>query len=126
MNFAELPPTMVLGATSLVTTAPAATTAFLPTVTPGRMVAPAPIVHNHHVLPDVNTVETNASETEHHPAAFIEVVAEELTHEGVVLVGVGHRVVQFEKDLRLAHAFRVFFGCGQPGVNSLFLHRLRF
>jgi hypothetical protein len=25
--------------------------------------------------------------------------------------------------LRLAHAFRVFFGCGQPGVNSLFLHR---
>jgi hypothetical protein len=32
-------------------------------------------------------------------------------------------VVQFEKDLRLAHTFRVFFGCGQPGVNSLFLHR---
>jgi hypothetical protein len=25
--------------------------------------------------------------------------------------------------LRLAHAFRVFFGCGQPGINSLFLHR---
>ncbi len=43
MNFAGLPPTMVFGATSLVTTAPVATTAFLPTVTPGRMVAPAPI-----------------------------------------------------------------------------------
>ena len=43
MNFAGLPPTMVSGATSLVTTAPAATTAFSPMVTPGRMMAPTPI-----------------------------------------------------------------------------------
>ena len=34
MNLAGLPPTIVPGATSLVTTAPAATTAFSPTVTP--------------------------------------------------------------------------------------------
>lgn len=40
---AGLPPTTVLFSTSLVTTAPAATTAFSPTVIPGRMVAPAPI-----------------------------------------------------------------------------------
>ncbi len=81
------------------------------------------VVHNHHILPDVYMVETNTSEARHHPTAFAEVIAEEFAHKGVVLVGVRHRVVQFEKDLRLAHAFRVFFGCGQPGINSLFLHR---
>ena len=43
INFAGLPPTMVLGATSLVTTAPAATTALSPIVTPGKMMAPTPI-----------------------------------------------------------------------------------
>ena len=43
MSFAGLPPTTVLASTSLVTTAPAQTTAFSPTVTPGKMVAPAPI-----------------------------------------------------------------------------------
>ena len=43
MSFAGLPPTMVFGATSFVTTALAATTAFSPTVTPGRIVALAPI-----------------------------------------------------------------------------------
>ena len=43
MSFAGLPPTTVLASTSLVTTAPAPTTAFSPTVTPGKMVAPAPI-----------------------------------------------------------------------------------
>src|SRR5690606_26940344 len=41
--FAGIPPTMVLSGTSLLTTAPAATTEFSPTVTPGNMVAPAPI-----------------------------------------------------------------------------------
>jgi hypothetical protein len=81
------------------------------------------VVHDHYILPDVYMMEADSGKAWHHPAAFIEVVAEELAHESVVLVGVGHRVVQFEKDLRLAHAFRVFFGCGQPGVNSLFLHR---
>ncbi len=81
------------------------------------------VVHDHYILPNVNTVEANSSEAWHHEASFAEVVAEELAHEGIVLIGVGHRVIQFEKDLRLAHAFCVFFGCGQPGVNSLFLHR---
>lgn len=43
INFAGFPPTIVLGATSLVTTEPAATTEFSPTVTPGRIVALEPI-----------------------------------------------------------------------------------
>ncbi len=81
------------------------------------------VVHDHHILPDVDTVKADASEARHHPTAFAEVVAEELAHESVILIGVWHRVIQFEKDLRLAHAFCMFFGCGQPGINSLFLHR---
>lgn len=43
MNLAGLPATMALAGTSFVTTAAAATTAFSPIVTPGRIVAPAPI-----------------------------------------------------------------------------------
>ncbi len=43
INRAGFPATIVLGATSLVTTEPAPTTAFSPTVTPGKIVAPAPI-----------------------------------------------------------------------------------
>ena len=43
MNFAGIPPTIVFGGTSAVTTAPAATTAFSPMVTPGKIVAAAPI-----------------------------------------------------------------------------------
>lgn len=43
MNFAGIPPTIVLSGTSLETTAPAATTAFSPIVTPGKIVALAPI-----------------------------------------------------------------------------------
>ena len=39
ITFAGTPPTMVLGATSLVTTAPAATTAPSPMVTPAKTVA---------------------------------------------------------------------------------------
>ena len=40
---AGTPPTTVFAGTSLETTAPAATTAFSPMVTPGSMVAAAPI-----------------------------------------------------------------------------------
>ena len=40
ITFAGLPPTTTLSGTSFVTTAPAATTAFLPMVTPGQMMAP--------------------------------------------------------------------------------------
>ena len=43
ITFAGTPPTIVLADTSLDTTAPAATTAFSPMVTPGSIVAPAPI-----------------------------------------------------------------------------------
>ena len=43
MNFAGTPPTIVFGGTSAVTTAPAATTEFSPMVTPGNIVAAAPI-----------------------------------------------------------------------------------
>jgi hypothetical protein len=43
MTRAGFPPTSVLGGTSLVTTEPAATTEFSPTVTPPMMVAPAAI-----------------------------------------------------------------------------------
>lgn len=43
MTFAGTPPTKVLSGTSSVTTAPAATTAFRPIVTPGQMVAPMQI-----------------------------------------------------------------------------------
>lgn len=43
ITLAGIPATTVLADTSLVTTAPAATTAFSPTVTPGKMVALAPI-----------------------------------------------------------------------------------
>ena len=43
MTFAGLPPTRVFGGTSLVTTEPAATTEFSPTVTPPMMIAPAAI-----------------------------------------------------------------------------------
>jgi len=43
MNFAGIPPTIVLSGTSLETTAPAATMAFSPMVTPGKIVALAPI-----------------------------------------------------------------------------------
>lgn len=42
MTRAGIPATMVFAGISLVTTAPAATIAFLPTVTPGKMVALAP------------------------------------------------------------------------------------
>lgn len=41
--FAGTPATTVFFGTSLVTTAPAAITAFSPTITPGQMVALAPI-----------------------------------------------------------------------------------
>ena len=43
MCLAGMPPTTVFAGTSLETTAPAATTAFSPMVTPGSIVAPAPI-----------------------------------------------------------------------------------
>ena len=43
MTRAGFPPTRVFGGTSLVTTEPAATTEFSPTVTPPMMVAPAAI-----------------------------------------------------------------------------------
>lgn len=43
MTLAGIPATTVLSGTSLETTAPAATTAFSPIVTPGKIVAPAPI-----------------------------------------------------------------------------------
>lgn len=46
MTRAGFPPTSVFGGTSLVTTEPAATTEFSPTVTPPMMVAPAAI-HTH-------------------------------------------------------------------------------
>lgn len=39
INLAGFPPTIVLGATFLVTTEPAATTEFSPTLIPGRIVA---------------------------------------------------------------------------------------
>ncbi len=41
MNLAGTPPTMLLLGTSLVTTAHAATMEFSPTVTPGKIIAPA-------------------------------------------------------------------------------------
>ena len=44
ITFAGLPPTTTLSGTSFVTTLPAATTAFLPMVTPGQMMAP---MHSH-------------------------------------------------------------------------------
>ena len=40
---AGTPPTIVFAGTSLVTTAPAATIEFSPMVTPGKIVAPAPM-----------------------------------------------------------------------------------
>jgi hypothetical protein len=40
---AGTPPTTLFSGTSLVTTAPAATTEFSPMVTPGKIAAPAPI-----------------------------------------------------------------------------------
>ena len=43
INFAGTPPTTVFAGISLVTTEPAATTEFSPTVTPGSIIAPAPI-----------------------------------------------------------------------------------
>ena len=43
MCLAGIPPTTVLGGTSVVTTEPAATTEFSPMVTPGNIVAAAPI-----------------------------------------------------------------------------------
>ena len=43
MTFAGTPATTVLAGTSFVTTAPAATTEFSPIVTPGKIVAFAPI-----------------------------------------------------------------------------------
>ena len=43
MTRAGFPPTSVFGGTSLVTTEPAATTEFSPTVTPPMMIAPAAI-----------------------------------------------------------------------------------
>lgn len=43
MIFAGIPPTIILSGTSFDTTAPDATTAFSPMVTPCNMVAPAPI-----------------------------------------------------------------------------------
>ena len=43
MNFAGTPPTIVFGATSFATTAPAATMAFSPIVTPLSIVTFAPI-----------------------------------------------------------------------------------
>lgn len=43
MNLAGIPPTTVFAATCFDTTAPAATTAFSPIVTPGNIVAPDPI-----------------------------------------------------------------------------------
>ena len=46
-----------------------------------------------------------------------EVVAEKFFHQSVVVVGVGHGMVQFEKHLRLTHAFGMFFGCGFSRVN---------
>lgn len=43
INFAGTPPTIVFDGTFCVTTAPAATIEFSPTVKPGRIIAPAPI-----------------------------------------------------------------------------------
>jgi hypothetical protein len=43
INLAGTPATTVLASTSLVTTAPAPTTALSPICTPGRILAPAPI-----------------------------------------------------------------------------------
>ena len=43
MKLAGTPPAIVLAGTSLSTTAPAATTAFSPTITPGNMLAAPPI-----------------------------------------------------------------------------------
>lgn len=43
MTRAGFPPTRVFGGTSLVTTEPAATTEFVPIVTPPMMIAPAAI-----------------------------------------------------------------------------------
>ena len=43
ITFAGIPPTITLSGTSFVTTAPAATIEFFPTVTPARIVAFAPI-----------------------------------------------------------------------------------
>lgn len=43
MILAGIPPTITLSGTSLETTAPAAIIEFSPTVTPGKMVTPAPI-----------------------------------------------------------------------------------
>ena len=43
MTTAGLPATMQFGGTSLLTTAPAETTEFSPTVTPGKIVALIPI-----------------------------------------------------------------------------------
>jgi hypothetical protein len=43
MTLAGIPATTVFSGTTLLTTAPAPTTEFSPTVTPGKMVAPAPI-----------------------------------------------------------------------------------
>ncbi|MNL77446.1 hypothetical protein D3C87_2036300 [compost metagenome] len=45
MNFAGLPAATVNADTDLVTIAPAPTTAFSPMVTPGRIIALAPIQH---------------------------------------------------------------------------------
>ena len=42
INFAGMPPTTLFASTSFVTTAPAATTEFLPIVTPGSIVTLEP------------------------------------------------------------------------------------
>lgn len=51
-------------------------------------------------------------------------MAEQLFGKGVVLVGIGHRVVQFEQGLRLTHSFRQFLGRALSRVNDKFLHNV--
>ncbi|EAR14588.1 hypothetical protein RB2501_00891 [Robiginitalea biformata HTCC2501] len=54
---AGTPATTVFGGTSLFTSAPAATTELLPTVTPGRMVAPAPIQALFRIITSAGTID---------------------------------------------------------------------
>ena len=75
------------------------------------------VVHNHHIAADFHTVEAHTSEARHNPAAFAEVVAKEILHQGVVFICVRHRVVQLEKHLCLAHALCMFLWGNLAGVN---------
>lgn len=70
-------------------------------------------------------VETDPCESGHYEAAVGKhIMAEQLFGEGVVLVGIGHRVVHFEQGLRLTHPFRQFLGRALSRVNDKFLHNV--